>query len=565
MRATTVITQPALQRNAEHRRFVIEAHPIIQTFVEKLRIPEIIAAYIKQDKRMTLPVEKTLTVLIHNILTTPMAMYELGDWLAPLDEQSVGLDASAALGFYLDDDRMGRALERLCKGRHKDVFFHLALRAIKVFELDCSQIHQDTTSVTFSGKYSGSSLPHRITHGHNKDHRPDLKQLVLGLSATADGFVPLTHQVYDGNQADDQVHMEAHRRLRKLLERADFIYVADCKLASSENLRRLAACGGRFVSTMPRTWSEDKAFRKSVQRGQAHWELLLTRKNSRKPDSKVDKYYIAKGAYQAKGYRLLWIRSTQKEEQDAEVREQRIEKAVESLRSIQARLNTYTLKTSRSIERAITAVLREHQVHRFIGYQIKGTRVYERHYKGRGRPKPGEKGRLTWKLVFSLSFDVDEIAIAEEATTDGIFPVITNLENGDYDDKRVLEIYKYQPFLEKRHSQLKTYQEITPVFLKKNERVIGYLHMHVMALMVATLMERKLRKAMKSNEIESLPIYPENRPCPYPTTFDIVRVFRGVERYEVIEGDRVTVFPAKLNPLQRQLLSLLEVPESLYH
>ena len=126
------------------------------------------------------------------------------------------------------------------------------------------------------------------------------------------------------------------------------------------------------------------------------------------------------------------------------------------------------------------------------------------------------------------------------------------------------EVYKFQAFLEKRHSQLKTWQEMTPVLLKKDERVVAYLHMHVMALMVATLIERQLRRAMRQRAIATLPLYPENRPCRYPTMFDIVRVFRGIERYEVQHGEQVTLFPAKLSPLQHQLLQLLEVPASLY-
>ena len=128
----------------------------------------------------------------------------------------------------------------------------------------------------------------------------------------------------------------------------------------------------------------------------------------------------------------------------------------------------------------------------------------------------------------------------------------------------MLEVYKFQAFLEKRHSQLNTWQEMTPVLLKKDERVVAYLHMHVMALMVATLIERQLRRAMRQRAIATLPLYPENRPCRYPTMFDIVRVFRGIERYEVQHGEQVTLFPAKLSPLQHQLLQLLEVPASLY-
>ena len=76
---------------------------------------------------------------------------------------------------------------------------------------------------------------------------------------------------------------------------------------------------------------------------------------------------------------------------------------------------------------------------------------------------------------------------------------------------------------------------------------MAYLHMHVMALMVATLIERQLRRTMKRRSIPSLPLYPEDRPCPYPTLFDIVRAFRGVERYEVLDGqDSCVELPAKL-------------------
>jgi transposase len=220
-----MITQPGLRKKALLRKFVIQAHPIIQTYLQKLRIGELIRTYIQQDHRLKLPVEQTLCVLIHNILSSPLPMYEIADWLGALDESCLGLEPAEAA--FIHDDRVGQALDSFYQGRHKDVFFHLALRAIKVFEVDCSQIHQDTTTVTFSGKYSGWTAPELLTHGHNKDYRPDLKQLVLGLSVSADGSVPLVHKIYDGNQTDDRLHPENHRRLCQLLKRTDFIYVAD--------------------------------------------------------------------------------------------------------------------------------------------------------------------------------------------------------------------------------------------------------------------------------------------------------------------------------------------------
>ena len=557
-----MITQPSWRPGALLRKYVLGAHPIIEHYLQKLRIAELIATYIPQDQRLKLPLERSLTLLIHNILTTPMPLYALADWLAPLDETCLGLDAAEAA--CLHDDRVGQALERFYHGRHKDVFFHLALRSIKTFGLHCTQIHQDTTTVTFSGHYAGWQAPETLTLGHNKDHRPDLKQLVLGLSVTADGAVPLVHQVYAGNQTDDRLHGENHQRLRRLLQRADFIYVADCKLATEENLRRLAASGGCFVSVMPRTRQEDRVFRQQVRHNQIHWVHLLSRKNNRHPDSQTDRYDLAEGTYTAAGFRLLWIRSSQKAAQDAETRTRQIAQSLEALRQLQARLNTYRLKRRPAIERALADIFQTHQTQAWIGYQLEEHRQYQKHFPKRGRPKASQPGQRRWAPYFTLAFHVDRQALEQEALTDGIFPLITNLAAASHGAKRVLEIYKFQPFLEKRHSQLKTWQEVTPVLLKKDARVVAYLHLHVMALMVATLIERQLRQAMRQRGLAALPLYPEDRPCRYPTLFDIVRVFRGVERYEVVDGERVTLFPARLDRLQRQVLELLEVPSALY-
>ena len=94
--------------------------------------------------------------------------------------------------------------------------------------------------------------------------------------------------------------------------------------------------------------------------------------------------------------------------------------------------------------------------------------------------------------------------------------------------------------------------------------MVAFLHVHVMALMVASLIERKLRQAMRKKGISSIPIYPEDRPCKSPTMFDIARLFRYVERYEVTVGDDTSVFPAELTKTQKEVLALLGVPIAAY-
>jgi transposase len=555
--------QRGIKKDSSLTKFVLGAHPIIEHFIEMLHIREIISTYVRSDKRMKLDDDKVLTLLIHNILTSPNALYEMEDWLRPLDAGKVGLTPGEVS--FIQDDRVGRALVRFYDSRHKDVFFRLALRAIKIFDLDCSQIHHDTTSVTVAGKYGGWSAMELLGYGKNKDHRPDLKQLVLGLNVTADGAVPISHRIYDGNQTDDRLHPANHKALQKLLRRTDFIYVADCKLATEENLQKISVWHGLFVSVMPRTWKEDEQFRNRVRRGEIQWKHILSRKNNRKPDSKLDRYYVAKGDYETShGYRLHWVRSTQKAEQDVETRTKHLYRALDELRNIQTKLNTYNLKTRKQISQRIENILKNEGCQTLIQYEIHTTREYRRTYQQKGRPAKNSKGKITWKQVYSISFSIDKRAVNEEERTDGVFPLITNLDPKTHSAKKVLEIYKFQPFLENRFSQIKTYQEIAPVYLKRAERVVAFLHMHVMAIMVASLIERKLRLAMKKKKISSLPVYPENRACPSPTIFDIARLFRNVERYEVSEGDKTLIFPAELTDTQKEVLNLLEVPVAAY-
>jgi transposase len=555
--------QRGLKKDSSHAKFVLGAHPIIEHFIELMQIREIISTFVRADKRMRLDDDKALVLLIHNILTTPNALYEMEDWLKPLDAEKVGLQPEETK--FIQDDRIGRALVRFYNSRHQDIFFRLALRAIKIFGLDCSRIHHDTTSVTVAGKYGGWSATELLTYGKNKDHRPDLKQLVLGLNVTADGAVPISHRIYAGNQTDDRLHPANHKTLQKLLGRVDFIYVADCKLATEENLHKISVCNGLFVSVMPRTWKEDEQFRVKVRQGKIKWKHILSRKNNRKPDSKVDRYYVAEGDYEtSRGYRLHWIRSTQKAEQDTETRSRHVHGALDELRSVQTKLNTYNLKQRKQIAQRVENILETERCKGLIKYKIHATREYKRKYQEKGRPTKDSPSKITWKEVYSISFGIDKDAVSEEEKTDGVFPLITNLDAKTNSAKKVLEIYKFQPFIENRFSQIKTYQEIAPVYLKKAERVVAFLHIHVMALMVAALIERKLRLGMRQKGIDSLPIYPEERACKSPTLFDIVRLFRNVERYEVTAGDNIMIFPAELTKTQNDVLKLLEVPVVAY-
>jgi transposase len=158
---------------------------------------------------------------------------------------------------------------------------------------------------------------------------------------------------------------------------------------------------------------------------------------------------------------------------------------------------------------------------------------------------------------------VDEDAINYDRRSDGMYPLITN--DKSLSPQEVLEAHKRQPQIEKRFAQLKSGQEIAPVFLKNEGRIEALFLLHFLAMLVEGLIERDLRKAMKRDKIESLPLYGEGRSCPLPTCEQIFRLFAMAERNTIRQdGSVLKVFDVELTDLQQTVLRLLGVPTSAY-
>ena len=550
-------------RQGRLKKSLLGAHPIIQHYLDKLRIPDIFRTYVKSDARLTIPTEEGVCIFVHNMLTEPLPLYEIGEWIAPRDPESLGLGTHDTTS--LNDDRLGRVLDAVAKSNRKTIFFRIALRMIKLFELDCRHIHQDTTTVKLCGRYETWHGEPAAAHGYSKDHRPDLKQLVLGINVVGDGAVPIAHDSYSGHRTDDSVHIPNWDYLRRLLQTSDFIYTADSKLCTEPNLSHIEFYGGQYITVMPRTWKEDQRFRELAREGKVKWRLILKRQNNRHPKTVVDKYYTTTTDYQTDtGRRLVWIKSTQKAAIDQQTRNKQIDKTLAALKLLNTKLNKRQLKRLRDIKRAVKDLFKEHDIIDLINYSIHQRVVVTKSFLKRGRPAANAPRKTHRRIEYQLAWEINQTEVLKQSRTDGVFPLVTN--NQAKLAREILEIYKYQAFLENRHSQLKTYLEVAPVYLKNPDRVLALLDLVMLSLCIATLMERDLRNGMKRNGLTSIPIYPEERECKHPTAHSILRVFQNVEKFELTDRhDNVTeYFPPMLTPLQKQILNLMEVPLTIY-
>ena len=158
--------------------------------------------------------------------------------------------------------------------------------------------------------------------------------------------------------------------------------------------------------------------------------------------------------------------------------------------------------------------------------------------------------------------------VAYDAATDGCFPLITNTD--DYSAAQVLEIYRYQPNLERRHHMLKGPQLVAPMFIEQPHRtapnrIEALLLCHFIAMLTQALMEREIRNSMKTSGITSLPLYLELRKCSSPSAPRILESIADAQSHHLVDSGMVLkLFDPELTTLQRQVLDLLHVPHSVY-
>lgn len=538
--------------------------PVVNHFLERLGIEDILSKHMRSANRRNLDSPTCIVVLLRNIIVGREPIYGIKEWCEQYRPDLLGLNCKQMEA--LNDDRVGRALEHLFDANRASMLTEIVVKAIIEFQLDTSQLSNDSTTITFSGQYSEANGDNKrgnkslnITNGYNKDHRPDLKQLLWILTVTADGAVPIHYRVCDGNTTDSTTHITTWNTLRDMLGRSDFLYVADCKLCSSKNLKYIDSEKGRFITILPRSNREDIWFREYIQNHKPPWTVIEPPYSNLAEDPNKTWKMVESPIRSSDGFRVVWTWNSEKEEQDKTSRQSLMEKAVLKLEKLKARLrNPRTRLRSRDAIVKETDKIINGPVRRWIEYEIfEETKcIYKQ--ETRGHPSANTRYKKIPKTRFHITWKPRVKNIEYDTKSDGMFPLITNCE--DLSLKDILDKYKYQPKLEKRHQQLKSVYNVTPVLLKSVTRIEGFLFVYFIALLAQALIEREIRMNMKKKGIHCLPIYFENRKCFSPTTDKILAHFDNIAFHQLWSGDKlVQTFRTSLSDKQKELLELTGV------
>ena len=545
--------------------------PLVNDFVSRMGLESLLERFVPTtDRRNSVSHAQALGVLLRSIIVQREPIYRQQETVYGFAPGMFGLSAEQ-MG-PLSDDRIGRALDRMFDSDRGSLLTEVVLAVGQRFGVQFDQLHNDSTSISFCGQYRaangrelrGVTAP-AIVFGHSKDHRPDLKQLLFILSITADG-VPASFRCASGNTNDSLTHIQSWNTLRTVAGRADFLYVADSKLCSFENTQYIHRAGGRFVTVLPRNRQEDAQFRKWIQTHTPAWELVWDRPNARHSDAPRDCWSVFQPEVGSiEGWPITWVWSNLLTLHQGARRQRNLAAATQDLQDMHERLlkARARLRGAKEIDDRVQRILERHHMVRYLKVQRV---VREQHtYKQttRGRPSADTQYRKVTRKRWDIQWSIDQAAITYDEKSDGQYPLLCNDRN--LSAAKVLQAHKGQPTIEKRFEQVKTVHEIAPVYLKNEGRIEALFTLYFLGLLIQALIERELRMAMQRENIEQLPLYPEQRKCRRPTTEQVLRLFSLAERHRLVKAAQtVQVFNTELTDLQRQILSLLGVPESAY-
>lgn len=442
---------------------------------------------------------------------------------------------------HLNDDRLGRVLDKLHEADLTELFVSIATKAAERFGVCTDSVHLDATSFHLHGEYDTGDGEHseelRITHGYSRDHRPDLKQFVVDLMSTADGGVPLFLRVADGNEADQAVFAKLLTQFHQRLD-LDALFVSDAALYGAGNLVSLGRL--RWLCRVPASVKE------------ARQALARTPRQAFVQSDRHEGYRIAQieSDYGGLSQRWLVVHSEELEKVAGQRLERRLLRQEKGLNRELSRLSRSRFACRQDATEAAEAFAAEHLDNH---HRLSSTRIIEvAHYGKRGRPAKGTEPEVI-RYRIKTELQRDEAAIKEELEHSGRYILATNvLENQQLSNDDLLAEYKGRQSVERGFRFLKDPLFFTAsTFVKTPRRVAAIAMVMGLCLLVYALGERSLRQAL-TQAGEGIR-HQKGKPTQRPTLRWVFQLFQAVHLLNVDGAEQIS----NLTEERRSILGFL--------
>ena len=180
------------------------------------------------------------------------------------------------------------------------------------------------------------------------------------------------------------------------------------RLCSQKNLDYIHRHDGIFITIVPKNRLEVKQFYEFLKTNPIEWQYAHETPNSRKKSETVI-YRTYEGETSENGYRIIWVHSSAKEQQDKKRRENKIAKAESQLIELSPRLNQYQLKTKEQTEKAIKEVTKG--ASDLLQIQLIEDKQIVQRQIGPGKPGPNTLHKEEETISYRLEWELDHKAI----------------------------------------------------------------------------------------------------------------------------------------------------------
>jgi transposase len=494
-------------------------------FLGELDVVGAVDAALPRSARSQLSVGEAVAALIASRLCSPSPLYDVAGWASGAAVQELfGIPAA-----LLNDDRLGRALE-IFAVYAEGVRGLIAAKAIERFGLDAGRLHVDLTTVRVTGAYEHSAL---VAKGWGADRR--VTRQVRALQASTPEGVSLYLRPDPGNTAELTLVGAALERLLAL-SRPGMLMVCDSVLGRPKTLCEIDRAGLRFVVPLRASTGFKERYLAELGPGSLKALGYVAQREADLPPALRTRYRGALRDWQLddpqtgepRRLRVAFIHSSEEAHEVAAARERALAKAEEQLARVTRGLGGRFYKTKAQVERRVGQIL---------GVNIAGLITVKVATRA-GKP--------------TLTYARDQAAIEQATATDGIYALATN-QPGRLTANRVLELYKDQQIVERRHRDLKQTLKVRPIFLHNDDRIYALVSIVGIALLIFGLIESQTRRALDDNE--QLPgLLPEGRAAK-PTGRNILAAFQGLGLTYTQQGITLD----RLTHTQQRILELLEI------
>jgi transposase len=457
-----------------------------------------------------------------------------------------GIDAQ-----HLNDDTLGRSLDTLYNHGGTARYSLVATSAAQRLGLTPAFAHLDSTSFHVDGRYNSAEAPDthviHITRGYSRDHRPDLKQVMLDVLVEHQAGIPLLRQPLSGNTSDAIAfrHVITAPIAQLHMTYGTAYLVADSALYNAENLQQRARTQSPWITRVPATLSE------------AQEALAGADPEAMEPLLAGYRAHGRASAYGGVAQRWMLIYSEHRRPQAQRTVEKQLRK--QSAAEVKAfrRLSRTAFACEAEAQQALATFARGLQATRLHEVTIQPTFRYA---------KPGRPGKVTLPDA-----QVDHIAGALTSSLAGREALVAqhscfSLATNERDEhalspQALLAGDKGQQHAERGCRFLKDPLLLaSSLYLKKPERIMALLLVMTVCLLVDAALEDRIRTALKTHQAT----FPNQKgqPIQNPTARWVFHYFVGIHRL-FIPGE----WPVVLNLTEehRHLLRRLGRPYELFY